>query len=237
MKRRILPARFADPLLAYRRRAAGYHRRMRSEIDHLVLACADLDRGAAWVEALLGAAPAAGGRHPATGTHDRRLKLGPRCYLELLAIDPDAPAPDAPRWFGLDDPALQARLAQAPVLVGWVAATGDIHRAAAQLPMLGEPGRHARDALRWTLALPEDGRPQFGGVLPALIQWDGAHPCDALPDAGCALRSLDLAHPAAAGVLPLFRQLRLAGPVQLAAGPRSLRAQIGTPRGDVLLGE
>lgn len=210
---------------------------MRSTLDHLVLACADLDRGAAWVEALLGAAPAAGGRHPAMGTHNRLLKLGPRCYLELLAIDACAPAPAGPRWFGLDDPALAARLAQAPVLVGWVAATDDLHHAVAQLPMLGEIGRHERGALRWTLALPEGGRLNFSGVLPALIAWDDAHPCDDLPDAGCALRTLELAHPAAASVLPLFRQLRLTGPVQLESGPRRLRAQIATPQGDVLLGE
>jgi hypothetical protein len=29
------------------------------------------------------------------------------CYLEIIATDPEAPAPGRPRWFGLDQPALR----------------------------------------------------------------------------------------------------------------------------------
>jgi hypothetical protein len=36
------------------------------------------------------------------GTHNRLLKLGEGFYLELIAIDPQAPPPGRPRWFGLD---------------------------------------------------------------------------------------------------------------------------------------
>lgn len=35
-------------------------------------------------------------------------------------MDPDAPAPARPRWFALDSPALQARLAWGPALVQWL---------------------------------------------------------------------------------------------------------------------
>ena len=55
------------------------------------------------------------------GTHNRLLRLGAGTYLELIAIDPDAATPGRSRWFELDDPAMQARLASGPRLVHWVA--------------------------------------------------------------------------------------------------------------------
>jgi hypothetical protein len=68
-----------------------------------------------------------------------------------------------------------------------------------------------------------------------VIQWRSAHPAAQLEDRGCALLGLDLAHPQAPGVLPLFRALKLTGPVNLATGPRSLTAHLLTPRGPVAL--
>ncbi|MFN3565176.1 MAG: VOC family protein [Burkholderiaceae bacterium] len=208
---------------------------LRSEPDHLVVACADLDQGSAWAVRALGAEPQPGGRHATMGTHNRLLKLGPRVYLELLAIDPRAAAPAHPRWFSLDDPAVQARAARAPFLLTWVASTTDIVEAVTRVPMLGEPRAFTRNAYAWRLAVTEGGALPFGGVLPSAIEWSGAHPCDALEERGCALVELCLSHPAAAGVLPLFRELRIAGPVQLRPGPKSLCAVLRTPRGMVEL--
>ncbi|MEW5882401.1 MAG: VOC family protein, partial [Pseudomonadota bacterium] len=87
---------------------------LRSEPDHLVVACADLEQGSMWAAETLGAEPQPGGKHATMGTHNRLLKLGPRVYLELLAIDPHAAPPAHPRWFSLDDPAIQARAARSP---------------------------------------------------------------------------------------------------------------------------
>ncbi|MCU0951618.1 MAG: VOC family protein [Burkholderiaceae bacterium] len=208
---------------------------MRSEIDHLVVACADLDQGSAWARDTLGVEPVAGGKHATMGTHNRLLRLGPRLYLELIAIDPDAPAPAQPRWFDLDSAALQARIAQAPQLVTWVAATDDLYAATAAVPMLGEATPFERGDYRWRFALTEAGRLNFGGVLPHAIEWLGAHPAERLPEAGCTLRTLSLSHPAAASIVPLFRAIRLMGPIDLNAGPRQMRAQLSTPRGDVTI--
>ncbi|WP_393939598.1 VOC family protein [Piscinibacter sakaiensis] len=49
-----------------------------------------------------GCAPEGGGAHPHMGTHNRLLRLGDHCYLEVIAIDPAAPPPARARWFGLD---------------------------------------------------------------------------------------------------------------------------------------
>ena len=85
-----------------------------AHVDHLVVMAASLAEGVAWCEATLGVTPGPGGEHPLMGTHNRLLRIAspafPQAYLELIAIDPDAPALGRVRWFGLDDPALQARL-------------------------------------------------------------------------------------------------------------------------------
>lgn len=208
---------------------------MRSEIDHLVVACADLDQGAAWLQAQLGVAPQPGGQHVTMGTHNRLLRLGANVYLELIAVDPQASRPPRPRWFGLDDPAVQARAAASPFLLTWVAATTDIYEAVARVPQLGDITPFSRNAFEWRFALTPDGRLNFDGVLPQLIQWVSSHPAALLEDRGCALLALELSHPDAGAVLPLFRALKLAGPVELASGPLSLRARVRTPGGEVVL--
>ena len=213
----------------------AYDRRMRTVIDHLVVACADLAQGAEWAQQTFGVAPAGGGKHVTMGTHNRLLRLGPRCYLELIAIDQDGTPPAQPRWFDLDNPALQQRIRSAPELVTWVAATDDIVEALVKAPMLGEVSAFTRGAFSWRFALTESGRLNFGGVLPFVIQWDSAHPAESMEDSGCELLALNLSHPAAASVLELFRALRVSGPVQLDAGPRQLQARIRTPQGEVTL--
>ena len=213
----------------------AYDRRMRTVIDHLVVACADLAQGTEWAQQTLGVAPAGGGTHVTMGTHNRLLRLGPRCYLELIAIDPDGTPPAYPRWFDLDNPALQQRIRHAPELVTWVAATDDIVDALIKAPMLGEVSAFTRGAFAWRFALTEGGRLNFGGVLPFVIQWDSAHPAESMDDSGCELLALTLSHPAAASVLELFRALRVSGPVALDAGPRQLQARIRTPLGEVTL--
>ena len=86
---------------------------MSRTLDHLVIGAATLEQGAAWCEATFGVAPGPGGKHALMGTHNRLLSLAceafPRCYLEIIAIDPDAPAPARRRWFDLDDAAVQDR--------------------------------------------------------------------------------------------------------------------------------
>ena len=44
-------------------------------------------------------------------THNHLMRLGNSAFLEVISIDPDAPAPARTRWFDLDDPAMRARLA------------------------------------------------------------------------------------------------------------------------------
>jgi len=75
---------------------------MKLAIDHLVIAAPDLASGTAHVADVLGIAPQGGGAHPRMGTHNRVLGMFGGMYLEVIAIDPEAAAPQRPRWFGLD---------------------------------------------------------------------------------------------------------------------------------------
>jgi hypothetical protein len=218
----------------------------RSELDHIVIAATSLDAGVAWVEERLGARPVPGGQHVAMGTHNALLRLGPRSYLEVIAIDPAGQAPARPRWFSLDEPDMRARLDRSPALITWVVRTPSLATACARVPDLGDIVPMARNAFRWKISVPESGSLAWGGILPTAIQWeegdDGVvhHPCDVLPESGCELMALNLSHPAAvlgtSGVVALFRELKIAGPVELVTGPKSLTAVVRSPAGDVEFG-
>ncbi len=96
--------------------------------DHLVVAAATLADGIEYVAAATGATPRPGGKHVAMGTHNALLRLSERTFLEVIAIDPEGSRPARPRWFELDDIALQAELTERPRLIHWVARTTG-HRA------------------------------------------------------------------------------------------------------------
>ncbi len=174
-------------------------------LDHLVLAARTLTQGLDWCEATLGIRPDAGGRHASMGTHNRVFAIGsaafPRAYFEIIAIDPDAPAPRHARWFDLDDAALQRLLAQGPRLVHWVARCAVIAAARAAMRAGGIDSGEVQQVermtpqglLRWQISVRGDGHRPLAGAAPALIEWGGAHPTDALPDSGVALQSMRVA--------------------------------------------
>jgi len=212
-------------------------------VDHLVVAAASLEQGVAWCEALLGITPGPGGKHALMGTHNRLFSIAseafPLAYFEIVAIDPDAPPPGRPRWFGLDDPALQARIAEQPRLVHMVARSSmlDMHRwgliAVGLQP--GEPVRATRDTpqgrLEWQIMLRPDGSLLCGGALPTLIQWDGTHPAERMPASGVTLGALSLR-----GVPERARTvLRLRGVQHDETPGPALCATLTTPLGNITL--
>lgn len=161
---------------------------MKRDFDHLIVAARTLDEGAAWVEAQLGVAPFAGGKHPTMGTHNRLLKTGPGSFLEVIAVDPEAPAPGRPRWFDLDAPAMRERLAHGPALIHWVERTDDLEAALRDYSEEMEILSFVRGVHRWRMGVARDGRRPAAGRLPTLIQWEsGPHPADILPESGCVL--------------------------------------------------
>ena len=206
------------------------------------MAARTLDDGVAWCEAALGVTPAPGGKHALMGTHNRLLAIGSaafaRAYLEIIAIDADAPAPPRRRWYELDAPALQRACAEAPQLVHWVARCDDIDARCARWRRDGvERGEvidveraTASGPLRWRISVRDDGARLGDGAVPTLIQWAGRHPCDSLPASGVQLERLDIAGVPAS----LASDCTHAG-VALVDHGAPLTATLTTPRGHVVL--
>ena len=180
--------------------------------DHLVIGAADLDQGAAWAALTLGARPPIGGAHAAMGTHNRLARLASG-YLEIIAIDPVAPAPGRKRWYGLDDRAQKLLLDDRPRPIGFVMAVDDLDAAVAACAWdAGEILSVSRSELSWRMAVRPDGA-VTESVLPLLIEWPEslgrAAPTDQMADFGLALRTLRLKHPEPRRIRELLASLQV----------------------------
>ena len=225
------------PDLAPALAAAGH-----CEIDHIVIAAASLAQGAAWCEAVLGAAPGPGGQHPLMGTHNRLLRIDGEgfeaCYLEIIAIDPAAPSPRRARWFGLDDAGVHAALRASPRLLGAVLRTRQLDPLSQGLrelgqdigPLLAAERQTPEGRLAWRIAVRDDGAWPGSGRLPTLIEWKGRHPTEAMAPSALRLQSLAFGRltPAEAELLQLP-----AGMLQ--PGGAALSVTLHTPLGAVTL--
>ena len=211
-------------------------------IDHLVIGARTLDEGVAWCGATLGVVPSGGGKHALMGTYNRVMSIAspaaPKAYLEIIAIDPEAPDPGRLRWFDLDSPAMQAMLAQGPRLVHWVARCEDIDERCSRLreagidrgEVLAAQRQTARGLLRWRISVRPDGARLFDGALPTLIQWGAEHPVDGMSDSGVQLQRLEV------GGLPADAQAVCMAPgVRFSDDGPALTAILSTPQGEVRL--
>lgn len=207
----------------------------RVEVDHLVVAAGSLDEGTDYVFETLGVRPEGGGVHGTMGTHNRLVRLGVSCYLEVIAIDPDAPEPSRPRWFELDTESMRQKLRRKPQLITWALRTdkmADLYRRSNHI--LGRMEPMSRGSLHWELTLTEDGHLPGGGVIPFLIDWKhNPHPTSAMAESGCSLAGLRGFHPQPETVLPVLESLGAAPLIELKiseSGP-CLAAFIETPDG------
>ncbi|WP_407553765.1 VOC family protein [Streptomyces sp. Pv4-95] len=204
-------------------------------LDHLVYATPDLDRTVAEVAELTGVRPAPGGSHPGRGTRNHLLGLGGGAYFEIIGPDPEQPAPDGPRWFGID--ALSG-----PELVTWAVRVTGIASSVAHARAHGyDPG----DAVAMSRRAPDGGRIAWrltppcagGGRTPFLLDWgDTQHPSDApLPE--LPLVSLTASDPEPDAVAGRLAALGARWPGQpLTSGPGGLTAVLAGRQGPVAFG-
>ncbi len=197
-----------------------------STLDHLVVAASTLEEGSRWVEERLGAPVEDGGRHETFGTHNRLVSLGSESYLEVIAIDPGAPAPARPRWFELDTTAMRERLAAGPALVHWVVRVESLAGEADVVEL-------RRGSNEWALTVPADGRMPLGGLAPSRIRWRTPPPSTLLPDRGIRLVELILSTPQPDALSETVAAV--AAPVRLVQGPPGLAATLATARGLVVI--
>ncbi len=134
------------------------------ELDHVLVAAADLDAVAAELERRTGLASLAGGRHPAWGTANRIVPLG-ATYLELIAVvEPEvAAATTVGRWAGRTGSGRP---------MGWVLRTDDIEAICGRFGLTAVAGsRRTPDGrtLRWRTAGIDEAAEEPS--LPFFIEW------------------------------------------------------------------
>ena len=201
-------------------------------LDHIVVAAKSLEEGRAYVEGLLSVELQAGGQHELMGTHNLLLGLDDGLYLEVIAINPDAPVPGHNRWFGLDE------FSGPPKLTNWVGRSDDIEGDMVQAFGQGvSPTRLERGDLRWQMSVIDDAQTPFGGLIPMMLDWGtGPKAADRLAASGCRLRKLILHHSDFAGLATSLANLVSEPLVSLAyAESPALSAVIDTPSGEVTL--
>lgn len=211
---------------------------MNNKIDHFAIGAETLDQAVAAMETALGVTVPRGGKHDAMSTHNCVMQSGNESFLELIAIDPDAPAdPGRVRWFTLDDPVTQSRLATRPRALCWVVGTDDLDAVVAASPVdLGEVVLFTRGDRSWRLTVPQDGSLPMDGLLPAFIEWSpGPHPSTGQQDLDVRLSAVQLSHPDADALRAILDKLNVSHLAQVSEGPAALSFELDTPKGKVVI--
>jgi hypothetical protein len=205
---------------------------MLTGLDHIILGIDDLDRGVAWLEQRTGVRAIFGGVHLGRGTRNALIALGPSCYLEILAPDPQQ---SSPTWF------TQILTMPDPKLIAWAVHTSNLAAIAREAlgagfyidgPHVGVRSRSDGKILRWRLFHLRDNR---GGLLPFFIEWgrDSLHPAADAPS-GCHLESFHLQSPDAQELARACQSLAVEVAIESGVKPLMI-ARIASPRGEVEL--
>lgn len=205
------------------------------QLDHITVIAPTLAEGVAHVRACLDIDMPFGRQHQDMGTHNHLLRLGEAVYLEVIAVNPDAPQPAHPRWFGLDDQRALRKAWDAGLrLRGWVTRCTDIDAVLSRhAGTLGRKVRLMSGEVVFHFAIPEDGSLPAGGIAPSVIdRGNRPPPVAAMADLGARLQSFTIAHPEPARVAALYDALEIDAPPAVIPGEcLCYRATIATPRG------
>lgn len=205
---------------------------MKSNVDHLIWACLDLEAGIDKFEALTGVRAEVGGKHPGLGTHNALVHIGNRSYLEIVAPDPDQ---DGGPW------ARTLEKMPEPGLLHWVIARPNLGDYVSGLPglvggeneIMGVSRKHPKlGMLRWELMLLP--KHEHGCLVPFLIDWrDSSHPTESL-DHVCTLKKVCVTTPRLSDMSKIGSWLGLNA--SLADGSEAkLEFFLDTPKGEVRL--
>ncbi|WP_165954412.1 VOC family protein [Seongchinamella unica] len=208
---------------------------MPSPTDHLVFATRDLNEGIEQIEDLLSVSAVFGGRHPDMGTCNAHIALGPSCYIEIIAPDPERPDFQGLRPFGIGQH-------ETSRLVAWAARREDLRHFVHSVRVAGchlsEPISMSRitpegETVSWELSFQAESHQDEVNVLPFFIDWGNtAHPASRCKQ-GATLLALNLEHPEPERVANAAEVLELDVKVGSGALPK-ISAHISCPRGEVI---
>ena len=210
---------------------------MLNKIDHIAIGCSSLEAGNAFLQDRFGLTVPAGSKHTAMSTHNCVMQAGNESFFELIAVDPEAPAPGRARWFSLDDPATRARLDERPRALAWVVNTSDLDAIVANAPVdLGEVVDFARGDRTWRLTVPKDGSMPEGGLIPTFIEWSpGPHPSLGQQDLGFRLNAVSISHPDPEAFGAWLKALRIDHLASISEGAPGLAFELAGPDGTIVL--
>ena len=182
--------------------------------DHIAIGCASLAQGAAYVAEQTGLTVPLGGEHPLMGTHNLLMSLGTDTFFEVISINPNAPKPAYPRWFGLDGANVQSNFAVGAKPHSWVLNSNNLDEDLAIAKSLGidlgTPRTQTRGDLTWRFAVRDDGAIPLDGAAPMIMEWPAdmqAHPASRMMDLGTRIKSINLQTKYAAEVNKLLNTL------------------------------
>ena len=205
------------------------------KLDHLTVIAPTLAEGVSHLRACLDLDVPFGQRHGYMGTYNHLLLLGDSVYLEIVALDPDAPRPNRSPWFGLDDQkGVRVAWDEGRRLRGWVARADGIDAILADSEALfGRKVVLPPADPSFDFAIPDDGSLPLDGAMPSIIDRRGKPRSMAtIADLGARLRSFVLEHPEPETISKLYGELAIDRPPEVVAGPAlRYRARIETPAG------
>lgn len=173
------------------------------DLDHILHAVPDLQKGIEDFEKLTGVRPVYGGNHPSLGTHNALVSLGGDVYFELIASDPNSSIPPENIIFGI------GKIKSSQIMT-WAIRSTDISELGKKFRIAGieNGGRIKEDGthLKWKTA----HFAEFGdqsGIIPFVIQWvSKPHPANVSPQ-GCKLLQFSAEHPYPNQFAKLFSEL------------------------------
>ncbi len=162
------------------------------EIDHIVVGAKNLDEGTKYIETLLNSKMSKIGYHDLMGTHNRVLKLGIDCYLEVISVNPMALKINTKRWFELDNIKVINRLNKSPQVIGFVIKKNnksDYYSPSINLE---------RDIYKWQFFMPqvtlEEKCPGIviNGMIPSQLLWLTKSPLENMIKSNFELYQLEI---------------------------------------------
>ena len=148
------------------------------KLDHIVFGASSLEEGTNFLEKKLSTKLSDIGYHDFMGTHNRVIKVDNDIYLEIIAINPSSNSPKKDRWFNLDNPQLQQKLANSPQIIGYVIETDDKEI----FKYFSAPIKASRGNFKWNFAMPKleseflNNEWIQNGIIPNLISWKSNKP-------------------------------------------------------------
>ncbi len=207
-----------------------------TQIDHVIWAVPDLDRGVDLFKEMSGVTPVVGGVHPGRGTRNSLVSAGENTYVEIIAPDPGQ-MPLDPETTPVQAFAHQISTMSGPEVDMFAFSAPDLEAIKEKAKGLGlevvgpSPGQRMTPEgvlIRWSHVdfIGHD----FGQFLPFALDWlDSPHPSTTSPK-GALIEGITVEHPQAEELGRLYEGLGIPAEVVEAEKPRivvRMRSELG----------